>query len=165
MQDYGFYAHHAGIEDLDDIMRLGGMFFNESIFAGVTQFDSDRFYKVVRVLIEADMNHTAFLVLRDYETGEAVGFTCIYCEQVYTTGPVGEVYLFYIDPAHTGTGAARVMRDAVIEHFDEWGCVVSYMESGSDLDDPAYAKIFENLWAKRGYKNTGAVMAKKAEVE
>lgn len=142
----------AGPEHVEQIVALGCRFFDESDFHNNLNVDADEF----RRTIKDHMGLPSVAAKIAVHNGVVVGYVLIYCQKDYTKELIGELYQFYVCPEYRGTPTARLLVQAAINQYDDWGCVRAYAEASPGFSDPRHLKLFENLWKKHGYVLTGA---------
>ncbi len=152
-----YTAKRAAYDEVPGVISLSRKFYLESNYNGITKFNP---LKLEKNLFNAWASKE-FVTICIFNGSNMVGFAHVTKDDFATDECTGSIYQMFIDPDHRGTGAARVLRDAIEAQFDAWGCVLKYAECGCGFDDPKNNMLFSNLWAKIGYQFLGSLLFKR----
>lgn len=147
----------ANKTSLDEMFVLATDFWHESNFhsAGLT-LKEDHWKSLVSSHIE--QNDTAAICAR--VNGKIVGYVLIYYQTDYTYEPIGEMFQFYVCPEFRKTNVARMLVQAAVNQYNEWGCARAYCEASPGISMRDHLSLFKNLWGKFGYKEIGVTLMK-----
>lgn len=143
-------------EDADAFIDTAKCFFDESRNSALRP-DIEKFRSIVLKAIKHP-DHVVILLAK--ENGKVLGYAILNTYQDYTVDPLGDMYQFYVHPAHRGKGVSRELAEAIISQFDAWGCPISHISADTGIDDGLTTQLFHNLFAKVGYKQTGIIMTR-----
>lgn len=143
------------LKDFESIYSLCRMFFTEGAYRGFT-FDRERCIETVNQMLTGNVE----CLMVEIE-GIPLAFAAWTYERHCTVEPVGMTFLFYTAPSARGTGAARMLRDAMDKAAQEAGCAAFYIASTAGFnDDGKNQKLFTNLFLKNGFVVVGEFMRK-----
>lgn len=154
-----YSVDRAGYDDMLDLLELSAKFYQESNYRNCTTLDLDKLRD--NLFIAWKSGDFITLLVRADGVRMPVGYAHVRRESVFTAENLGDLYQFFIVPAHRGRGAARMLRDAVDRQFRDWECALSYVECGAGLDDGKNDMLFFNLWRKIGYQFLGRALYRK----
>ena len=150
-----FKTIHADESHLDELFTLAENFWHESNYNNGKITLAPHFWKdTVRQHIGLD--DTAAICVRHNE--KIVGYVLIYYQTDYTIERIGEMFQFYVTPDYRGTEVARMLVDAAVNQYKEWGCVRAYCEASPGISFKDHLGLFRNLWGKFGYEEVGITL-------
>lgn len=153
-----FRIKKAAYNEMKAIIALSCKFHAESNFSQLTRFSPN---KLEENLYLAWANKPCnFITLCVFRDEIMAGYAHVTRDDFATEESTGSIYQFYILPEYRGTGAARALRDAVEDQFNQWDCKLKYVECGCGFDNEQNDVLFSNLWSKIGYKFIGTLLFK-----
>lgn len=150
----------AGYDEMPSILELSSRLFDESNYRTRTTYSPNKLRQ--KLFMSWARRPQDFITFMLFCGDQPAGYAHVQRDDVFTEESIGELYQFYIAPEHRGSGGARLLRDFVDRQFDEWNCVIRYVECGVGIDEEKNNKQFFNLWAKIGYKFLGTLSFKEA---
>lgn len=139
----------GSLADLDSIIDLGILFFDESNFKHLT-CDPVRFKEVVTNAVSDE--EMCIDVARC--EGHVVGFSLWAWERYYTVEHIASIFLLYIHPKFRGKGIDRALTKFSTARAESMGAAVFYSASTAGIADTVDRKM-ENMLAKQGFELLG----------
>lgn len=152
-KDILFKVRSADQNDLEQVLEIAVDFFYESDNrAGGLDADLYRF-RVLQAL--QDITYDTIIVM---DGDRIAGYSVITWVRDFTLKRIGEMIHFYVRPEYRGKGVSQLLRDRMIERWEDWGCWRIFVEAASGVNNSA--KLFSNLWKKVGFKETGIILVR-----
>lgn len=145
-------------EDIEAFLITAETFFNESRY-GSLNANRENYTAIVRKSVEHP-DVVAILLAYTPDWKQVAGYAILNTFNDYTEEPMGDMYQFYVHPEHRGSMAGRKLAQAVVTMFDAWKCPISHVCADTGIDNGLSVKLFRNLFAKMGYKETGIMMTR-----
>lgn len=153
-----YSVEFSTVYDIDDVMSLMRHYFLES---GYSRYQNDCEYcdETARQTFMEYLESPQTMCVMVKSGDNPAGFAVVGTKKTFYKKPDGDVVMFYVSPEHRATGASRILRDAVEECMDLFGCGPRFTECGSDLGDKNTA-LYANLWKKKNYRIIGLTLAR-----
>lgn len=148
-----YKVRSASLSDLEHLLDIAVEFFHES-----NNEEGGLDLPLYRVrLIEAleDLSYDTIIVL---DGDRIVAYAVIFWVRDFTLKRIGEMVSFYVRPEYRGKDVSRMLRDAIENRWDDWGCFRSFVEAASGIKNSV--GLFSNLWKKAGYETAGVILMK-----
>lgn len=136
-------------EDMQEIYDLLVPYQAESWFNGA-KVDKQRSIDYINAWID----HA--IAILAYDDDLLVGISVVAFTYTFWEEKEGEIDFMYVRESHRKTNVSRILRDESIRQMDYNGAEIQYAMSASAVQE----QLFINLWAKRGFKKLGVLMAR-----
>ncbi len=145
-------ARLAVESDLPQLVTIGKEFMAEGRW-GWTYSDRN----AARTFLMAILHNECDVIVIDKD-GEIIGMAVVSFENDFQAENVGDIVEFYIAKKERGTGAGRMLLDAVCKWFDDHNCIHVFVKATANIKENG--KLFQNLFAKQGFKIFSDVMVR-----
>lgn len=140
-------------EDLNALIGMAATFAGESTWSGV-QFDYDKARRHLKLYLESPNAD----VLVAEVNGKIIGAVLVAASLEFHVLPFCYVAKFYVAPEGRRTAAGRELAEAIKRWAQANGCTHAFVTATAGLS-PLEQKLFVNLMAAAGFKESGPVMA------
>lgn len=155
----GYHIKDASFDDMQNILSMSKEFFTESNYNGFLTFSEEKL-KNHLYMAWGEWPRSFVTKIINFDN-EPIGYAHVQYDSIFTVENVGNLYQFYIRQGNRGGIAARILRDAVDDQFEQWDCRIRYAECGAGLDAKKNNMIFSNLWSKIGFEFLGTALYKR----
>ena len=125
-------------------------YFKESVYKELT-YDAD----ATGNMIDDWLNNSATLLVK--KNNNVVGIAAMSLCKSYYKEIECDVEMYFILKEHRGTGASRLLCEAIVNIADANNAKIIYSSCLSGIDEKNN-NLFINLWKKYGFKTLGTVM-------
>jgi GNAT superfamily N-acetyltransferase len=134
--------------DIDRMVELGAMYFEETDWGGYSEYSPENFRKRLELTLEHPVAFCAVFTVDDV----VMGAVRLVRDEFYTKEPIASCTFLYVVPEYRKGPVGRRLMDAAEQIARLEGCVAIDSNFMSGIDD--VRKTFENMFVKRGYKPT-----------
>jgi GNAT superfamily N-acetyltransferase len=132
--------------DVDELVRLGGRFFEESEFGEFSTFSPEHFRMVLANIENSPATH-GFI----FEKGGKIrGFIFYNLDLSYTEDPIALLWLFYVVPKLRKSPVGRHLLEIAQNHAK--ACKATAFYAGAMSGIPTVKNSLKNLYEKQGYE-------------
>lgn len=145
-------ARKSTINDLPELVKLGQEFMDETRWGWTYSPDNAlRSYYTHITHPECD------IIQVNDENGVLLGAAMVSIENDFQVENVGDINEFYVSAKARGTGASRVLMQALCDWFDEMKCINVFVKATANVGND---QAFINLFNKYGFKVFSQVLVR-----